>query len=115
MPNAPLGTMMDAPTIRTTLPSAQVQKAWKASQDFEAMALNQFLAPMFDTVDLSGTPLGGGQAETQWKPLLVDALAKQIARSGGLGIAQPVFRQMIQMQEAQTQETQTPETRGNGA
>jgi flagellar protein FlgJ len=93
---------MDAPSIRTDLPAAQVQKAWKAAQDFEAMALNQFLAPMFDTVNLSATPLGGGQGETAWKPMLVDAMAKQIAHAGGLGIAQPVFRQMIQMQEARS-------------
>ncbi len=93
---------MDAPAIRTSLPATTVQKAWKAAQDFEAMALGQFLAPMFDTVDLSATPLGGGEAETAWKPMLVDALAKQIAHAGGLGIAQPVFRQMIQMQESRT-------------
>ncbi len=91
---------MNAPAITTTLPQALVDRAWKAAQDFEAMALNQFLAPMFDTVDLSAGPLGGGQAENQWKPMLVEALAKQIAHGSGLGIAQPVFRQMIQLQEA---------------
>ncbi len=93
---------MDAPAIRTSLPPASVARAWSAAQDFEAMALGQFLKPIFDTVDLSATPLGGGQGETAWKPMLVDALAKQIARAGGVGLAQPVFRQMIQMQEART-------------
>ncbi len=88
-----------APAITTTLPAAQVQKAWKAAQDFEALALGQFLAPMFDTVDLSAGPMGGGSGEAQWKPMLIDAMAKKIAHSGGLGIAQPVFRQMLQMQE----------------
>ena len=94
---------MGIPSITTALPVAQVQKAWAAAQDFEAMALNQFLAPMFDTVDMSAGPAGGGSGETQWKPMLIDAVAKQIAHAGGLGIAQPVFRQMIQMQEAQSQ------------
>ena len=93
---------MDAPAIATTLPAAQVQKAWKAAQDFEAMALNQFLAPMFDTVDLSKGAFGGGDGEAQWKPMLTDAVAKKIAHGNGLGIAQPVFRQMIQMQEARS-------------
>ena len=91
---------MDAPAITTTLPPTQVQKAWTAAQEFEAMALNQFLSPMFDTVDLSTGPTGGGGGEAQWKPMLVDAMAKTIAHAGGLGIAGPVFRQMIQMQEA---------------
>ncbi len=93
---------MDAPAIQTNLPPASVQKAWKAAQDFEAMALNEFLKPMFDTVDLAASPLGGGQAETAWKPMLIDSLAKQIAHAGGLGIAQPVFRQMLHMQESST-------------
>ena len=91
---------MGVPAITTTLPAGQVQKAWAAAQDFEAMALNQFLAPMFDTVDMSAGPTGGGSAEGQWKPMLIDAIAKKIAHAGGLGIASPVFRQMIQMQEA---------------
>ena len=93
---------MDAPAISTGLPPAQVQKAWSAAQDFEAMALNQFLAPMFDTVDLSGGPFGGGEGESQWKPMLIDAMAKKIAHAGGLGLAQPVFHKMIQMQEARS-------------
>ena len=91
---------MDAPAITTSLPPAQVKQAWAAAQDFEAMALNQFLAPMFDTVDQASGCFGGGSAEAEWKPMLIDATAKKIAHGGGLGIAQPVFRQMIQMQEA---------------
>jgi Rod binding domain-containing protein len=88
------------PAITTTLPAAKVQEAWKAAQNFEAMTLNEFLKPMFDTVDLSKSPLGGGEAEQQWKPMLIDALAKQITAAGGIGLARPVFTQIIHMQEA---------------
>lgn len=97
---------MDAPPINTVLQPAQVQKAWKAAQDFEAMTLNQFLTPMFDTIDTSKGPFGGGEGESAWKPMLVDTLAKQLAQKGGLGLAQPVFRQMIQMQEARQGKTE---------
>jgi Rod binding domain-containing protein len=93
---------MDAPAIDTQLPPAQVARAWKAAQDFEATALTQFLQPMFNTVDLSTGPMGGGSAEAQWQPMLVEAMAKKIESAGGLGIAAPVFRQMIQMQEARS-------------
>ena len=92
---------MMIPAITSTLPPAQIQAAWKTAQNFEAMALNAFLKPMFDTVDLSNTPLGGGEAEAQWKPMMVDALAKQISAAGGIGLAQPVFTQIIHMQEAE--------------
>jgi flagellar protein FlgJ len=88
------------PPIDTKLPAAQVQQAWKAAQSFEAMTLSEFLKPMFDTVDLSKSVLGGGEAEQQWKPMMIDALAKQITAAGGIGLAKPVFTQMIHMQEA---------------
>ncbi len=88
------------PAITTTLPLAEVQQSWKAAQNFEAMALNEFLKPMFDTVDLAATPFGGGEAEDQWNPMMIDALAKQIASAGGIGLAKPVFTQMVHMQEA---------------
>ena len=90
------------PAIATTLPDAQVQNAWKAAQDFEAMTLSQFLAPMFDTVDQSSGAFGGGSGEAQWKPMLIDAMAKNIAHAGGLGLAQPVFRQMLELQEGRS-------------
>ncbi len=94
-------------TISTTslaspLPAAQVAKIAQAARDFEAMAIGQLLQPMFDTVDLSKSPLGGGAAEASWKPMLVDEIARHIARHGGLGIARPVFAQMLRMQESAT-------------
>ena len=99
---------MQPPPISTKLPPETVQKVWQSAQDFEAVALNEFLKPMFDTVDLSSGPMGGGEAEQSWKPMMIDALAKQISHAGGLGIAQPVFRQMIHMQEAQMQQGNEP-------
>ncbi len=71
----------------------------RAAQAFEATALNELLAPMFETVDTAHGAFGGGDAEATWRPMLVDAMAKQIAAHGGLGLAGPILRQMIQMQE----------------
>jgi Rod binding domain-containing protein len=59
------------------------------------------LAPMFSTVDQSKGLFGGGDGEAAWQPMLVQELAKSIAGHGGLGLAVPVFRQMLQMQETQ--------------
>jgi Rod binding domain-containing protein len=74
-------------------------KAWKAAQDFEAVALGAFLKPMFDTVDLSAGPFGGGEAEQTWQSMLVSELGKQMQRAGGLGIARSVYAEMLRMQE----------------
>jgi Rod binding domain-containing protein len=72
----------------------------QAAQAFEANALGQLLAPMFDTVDSAHGLFGGGDGEATWRPILTQELAKHIAAHGGIGLAAPVLRQMIQMQEA---------------
>ncbi|HEX4262107.1 MAG TPA: rod-binding protein [Acetobacteraceae bacterium] len=83
----------------TTLPPAQVAAAEKGAQKFEAMALGALLEPMFDTMDATGGTFGGGQGEAAWRPMLVQAMAKQIAAAGGLGLAKPVLAQMLALQE----------------
>ena len=87
-----------------TLAQPGAGKMWKAAQDFEALALGEFLAPMFQTVDSAHSKFGGGAAEQTWQPMLVQAMAKQMAGAGGLGLAMPVFTQMLRMQEIQTEQ-----------
>lgn len=74
-------------------------RAWKAAVDFEAMALGQLLAPIFDTVKSSEGLFGGGSAEQTWRPMLTQEVAKSVSKAGGLGLAVPVYRQMLLMQE----------------
>ncbi len=64
------------------------------------MALGQMLQPMFDTVDLSHSLFGGGDAEKTWQPMLITEMSKMIASHGGLGIARPVLQEMLRLQEA---------------
>ena len=54
---------------------------------------------MFDTVDMSHSAFGGGAAEASWRPMMVDAIGKQMAAHGGLGLAVPVFNAMLHAQE----------------
>jgi Rod binding domain-containing protein len=82
-----------------SLPPAQVAKLWQAARNFEAMALGELLKPMFDTIDVSKSAFGGGSAEAQWRPLMIDAIGKQMASHGGLGLAEPVFKAMLRAQE----------------
>jgi Rod binding domain-containing protein len=86
----------------TELARPGAARAWRAAQDFEAMALSKLLTPMFDTVDTAGGLFGGGEGEQAFKPFLTDAIARQIEARGGLGLAMPVWRQMLQMQEAKS-------------
>ncbi len=95
-----MDTNFSPPPVDTTLAPAQVSKAWRAAQDFEAMAIGQMLQPMFATVDTANGPFGGGAGEEAWKPMMVDNIGKSLAAHGGIGLARPVFAEMLRMQEA---------------
>jgi peptidoglycan hydrolase FlgJ len=90
-----------APVARPSLP-ADPAKLWKTARDFEAMALGEFLKPMFETADAKNTLFSGGDAEKTWKPMLVDEIAKQISAAGGLGLAGSIHDAMLRMQEGKS-------------
>lgn len=71
----------------------------KSAEDFTAVALNEMLKPIFDTQDDTDNPFGGGAGERAFKPMMVSEIAKQMARAGGLGLAEPVYQQMLRLQE----------------
>lgn len=79
-------------------------KVWQAAQSFEAMAIGQMLAPMFDTVHVADSKFGGGQAEAAWQPMMIDAIGKQMQAHGGLGLAQPIYAAMLRAQEGRAQQ-----------
>jgi flagellar protein FlgJ len=83
----------------STLPPPQTAKLWQAAHDFEAMAIGQLLQPMFETVDTAHSAFGGGEGEATWRPMLIDAIGKEMAARGGIGLAVPVFNAMLQAQE----------------
>ena len=91
-----------------TLPPAQQASIAATARQFEAMAIGQLLQPMFDTVDTGKGLFGGGAGEDAWKPMLVNELAKQITRAGGLGLAQPIMQQMLRLQETRGCPHRTP-------
>lgn len=74
-------------------------KTFKAAQDFESMAINQMLQPMFETVDDSDNIFSGGIGEKQFKPMLVEQIAKEIEDRGGIGLTGAIYKQMLAMQK----------------
>jgi flagellar protein FlgJ len=88
-----------SPAVSRPTQSADPAKIAKSARDFEAMAIGQLLQPMFDTVNTAKSAFGGGAGEEAWKPMLVQEFAKQIAAHGGLGLAKPVYDEMLRIQE----------------
>jgi Rod binding domain-containing protein len=68
-----------------------------SAQKFEASFLSSMLQQMFEGVETSG-PFGGGQGEAMFRSFLTDAMAKQMAKGGGVGVAAEVQREMLKMQ-----------------
>ncbi len=95
-----------APSLARTPPNPAALR--RAARDFEAQALGALLQPMFQGLDTKG-PFGGGAAEAQWRPMMVDAIAKDMARAGGLGLADAVLRELTRLAGASGQPT-TPES-----
>lgn len=91
---------MPAPVTQAQLAAAPARLR-RAAQDFEAQALSQLLQPAFNATDVSRSAFGGGAAEAQWRPMLLDAMAGAAARSGhGVGIAEMALREMLRWQSA---------------
>ena len=88
------------PTLPATLsgqpPRAEAMR--EAARKFEAQALGALLQPAFATV--SAGSFGGGAAEGQWRPMLVDAYAEAWSRQGGIGLAASVLQEMLRAQSA---------------
>jgi len=79
----------------------------RAARDFEAQAFALLLQPIFATADASRGRFGGGAAEAQWQPMLVEAYAGAATRAGaGLGLADAVLRELHRARAAAT----TPNT-----
>lgn len=75
-------------------------KARKASNEFETMFLEQTLERLSASEGTDG-PLGdNGTGGAVYRSMLTKEYAGQMAKSGGVGIADQVYREMIKMQEA---------------
>ena len=67
------------------------------AQKFETSFLSSMLQEMFAGLKSDG-PFGGGQGEEMFRSFLTEAMAKQITKAGGVGVADSVQREMLKLQ-----------------
>ena len=53
--------------------------------------------PMFADAEAEA-PFGGGPAEEIWRSVQLDEIGKSIARSGGIGLASAIERELVRLQ-----------------
>jgi flagellar protein FlgJ len=96
---APLASAAPRAANLVAGPAASHGAIRRLAQEFEAQAVAAMFQPVFAALPTDG-PFGGGAAEAQWRPMLVEAITRDLARAGGLGIGEAVFRELLRVQEA---------------
>lgn len=91
---------LDARDIQGKKDSKEFDKVF---QDYEAVYLSQMLSHMYEGVEVDPT-FGGGPGEETMRSLLLNEYGKMMAARGGVGLADAMKKQMLQMQEQQAQQ-----------
>lgn len=82
----------------TARPESRDPEAWRAAESFEALFLAQMLENMAGGLEVDPT-FGGGSPEQITRSMLNDEYGKAIARAGGIGIADAIYREILKLQE----------------
>ena len=86
-----------APAAATTASDLARSKVKDTAQKFEAQFLSSMFQSMFAGLKTDG-PFGGGAGEDMFRSLQTEAMAKHVAKRGGIGVADAVQREMLKMQ-----------------
>jgi len=87
----PATSQAAAPVIDRNSPT------YKAAQDFESVFLGQMVEQMYTGLDAKA-PFGGGFAEQTYRSLFTQEIGRQMAASGGVGLADAVYAEMVKLQ-----------------
>jgi Rod binding domain-containing protein len=94
-PVAPLGAAAGQPASTAEL--ARRGQIEETAAKFESAFLSIMMQQMFTATE-TPSPFGGGQGEQMFRSFLTEAFAEQTVKSGGLGIADTVAREMLKLQ-----------------
>jgi flagellar protein FlgJ len=87
-----------ADTVEKLSPAAN-RKLQQTAQQFESVFLTNMFEEMFSGIEEQEGPLGAGPGQSAWRSMLTEEYANTIAKSGGVGIAEHVQRELIALQE----------------
>jgi Rod binding domain-containing protein len=89
--------LLAAPATAASTAELARSKAKDAAQKFEGQFLSMMLQQMFAGVKTDG-PFGGGFGEEMFRSVMTEAMGKQMARAGGIGLADTIQREILKMQ-----------------
>jgi len=85
-----------APAVPHATPNDAAAR--KAAENFESFFLSQTFESMFSGIGTNSL-FGGGEGETIYRSLLLQEYSKVAAKSGGVGLADAVQREILRAQE----------------
>ena len=77
---------------------AKTRRVDKVAKEFESLFLTQMLEHMF-TDEATSDLWGGGQSGEVYRSFMLDEYGKLISKTGGIGIADHVKRELMRLQE----------------
>ncbi|MGH6957237.1 MAG: rod-binding protein [Caulobacteraceae bacterium] len=96
-----------APAATSAAELAKRGKIDQTAQAFEATFLTSMIQTMFKGIS-SAPPFGGGPGEDIWRSFLAEAMAKDMAKRGGIGLSSAVAREMLKLQDLAEKHASTP-------
>ena len=96
-PLAPSPTLLQPTAETTTAELAKRARSKEAAQAFESQFLSSMLQQMFSGVETDG-PFGGGFGEEMFRSVMTEAMAKQMTKAGGVGVADTIQRELLKLQ-----------------
>ena len=98
---AEIGPAILPPSVLQPTPDALKDvargRAREAAEKFETQFMSMMLQQMFAGVETDG-PFGGGVGEEMFRSVMTEAMAKQMTKAGGVGIADTVQREILKLQ-----------------
>ncbi|UKJ72223.1 rod-binding protein [Azospirillum brasilense] len=90
--------LVDPKSAESRVDPATRAKIRQSANEFESVFVSQMLGHMFDGIEVDQN-FGGGHAEEMFRSMLTNEYGKQVSRSGGFGIADQVYRELLRAQE----------------
>jgi Rod binding domain-containing protein len=84
------------PTVPTG-PAATRDRIAATAKSFESSFISTMFNSMFASLPTDGL-MGGGPGEDAFKSFLSEAVAKQVVKHGGIGLAPTIQKEMLKMQ-----------------
>ncbi|MCD7060024.1 rod-binding protein [Pelagibacterium xiamenense] len=78
----------------------RIDRLREKAEELEGVFLNTLVSEMFKGLSTDESGFGGGHAEETWRGMLSEQYAAEMAKAGGIGVADQILASLAQDQQA---------------